>query len=568
MSSFPQSRRIRSCGRLTLAALTVALAGCAAGPSKVDAQKVQEVDTKSQPLIKDRIIEESQKMLELQNTLREQLEQQASRSLQPVAPVYNPLDAVNITIQADAVDVRNVFKAIADQAGLNLVLPATLSRRPRTLSLSLVNVPASQAFEQVLKALDMHGDVKDGMLLVDEYEERVFDLDFLLTMSTVSYGAGGDVFGSSSSGDSSDSSSSDSGLFSNFSVSGRNTNDVNPYLQIEQMLATIIDREPTPSSEEDEAAGSAANGNRSRYMLNHSTGTLFVRAKPSEVAAVSRLVEHYKSVLGRQVLIEAQILDVELSDEFSYGVDWSLLRGKVAASYSTSQMSLGDISSTLGSAASSGRSIIIPSTTLGTDGTSSLALATSGSDYNIGLDMLQTFGVVHILSNPSIRVRNTQPAVVSVGSNIRYISETSSDTENATAGVLSTSSSVETANVFDGVVMGVIPFISEDGSIHLTINPMQTSVDDSSLDLIDVGSETNPMMITLPEVEFKGMTTSLTLNSGDIVILGGLISESGSNSSDGLPGISDIPVLSKILGGTYRSSGSRELVLILRVQTI
>lgn len=567
MSSFPQSRRIRSCGRLALATLTVALAGCAAGPSKMDAQKVQEVDTKSQPLIKDRIIEESRKMLEMQNTLREQLEQQAALPLQPVVPVYNPLDAVNITIQADAVDVRNVFKAIADQAGLNLVLPATLSRRPRTLSLSLVDVPASQAFEQVLKALDMNGDVKDGMLLVDEYEERVFDLDFLLTMSTVSYGAGGDVFGSSSSGDSSDSSSGDSGLFSNFSVSGRNTNDVNPYLQIEQMLATIIDREPE-SSEEDEAGDSAANGNRSRYMLNHSTGTLFVRARPSEVAAVSRLVEHYKSVLGRQVLIEAQILDVELSDEFSYGVDWSLLRGKVAASYSTSQMSLGDISSTLGSAASSGRSVIIPSTTLGTDGTSSLALAASGSDYNIGLDMLQTFGVVHILSNPSIRVRNTQPAVVSVGSNIRYISETSSDTENATAGVLSTSSSVETANVFDGVVMGVIPFISEDGSIHLTINPMQTSVDDSSLDLIDVGSETNPMMITLPEVEFKGMTTSLTLNSGDIVILGGLISESGSNSSDGLPGISDIPVLSKILGGTYRSSGSRELVLILRVQTI
>lgn len=567
MSSFPQSRRIRSCGRLALAALTVALAGCAAGPSKVDAQKVQDVDTKSQPLIKDRITEESRKMLELQNTLREQLEQRAVLPLEPVVPVYNPLDAVNITIQADAVDVRNVFKAIADQAGLNLVLPATLSRRPRTLSLSLVDVPASQAFEQVLKALDMHGEVQDGMLLVDEYDERVFDLDFLLTMSTVNYGAGGDVFGSSGSGDSADSSSGDSGLYSNFSVSGRNTNDVNPYLQIEQMLATIIDQEPALSAEDGEE-GSASNGNRSRYMLNHSTGTLFVRARPSEVAAVSRLVEHYKSVLGRQVLIEAQILDVELSDEFSYGVDWSLLRGKVAASYSTSQMTLGDLSSTLGTATSSGRSIIIPSTTLGTDGTSSLSLATSGSDYNIGLDMLQTFGVVHILSNPSIRVRNTQPAVVSVGSNIRYISETSSDTENATAGVLSTSSSVETSNVFDGVVMGVIPFISEDGSIHLTINPMQTSVDDSSLDLIDVGSETNPMMITLPEVEFKGMTTSLTLNSGDIVILGGLISESGSNSSDGLPGVSDIPVLSKILGGTYRSSGARELVLILRVETI
>ncbi|MEL7966111.1 hypothetical protein AAG587_07030 [Vreelandella neptunia] len=550
------------------ALLAASLSGCAVGPSKVDAERVQTVDNRSQALLQERLVQESDKLRLLQDELRQSLEQQREVVLEPVAPRFNPLDAVNITLQANDEDVRNLLKAIADQAGLNLVLPASLSSQPRTLSLSLNSVPASQAFEEITKALDLSGEVRDNMLVVNEFEERIFDLDFLLTMSTADFSAGGDVFGASNSGGdgsaSAGSGAGSSGLRSSFSISGRNTNDVNPYEQIDRMLTSLIGGERGEESN----LGQEVSSQVPTYMLNRSTGTLFVRARPSQLAAVGRLVGHYQSVLNRQVLIEAQILDVELNDQFSYGVDWSFLRSQVALSYSSNPMALGAINSVVPNAENAGRSVLIPSTALGASGTPSLGLAQSGSNHNIGLDLMKTFGTVHVLSNPSIRVRNTQPAVVSVGSNMRYIAQSSSNTQAGTGGLLATTANVVTSNVFDGVMLGVIPFVSEDGSIQLTINPMQTSVQAASMELVDVGSTQNPLKISLPRVDFKGITTSLSLNDGDIVILGGLIGENGSRSRDGVPGVTDLPLFGEWLGGQSESTSARELVLVLRVQIL
>ena len=560
----------RSHGYWMPAMLVTVLTGCAAGPSAIDAKKVQTVDNQSQALLQERLVQESRKLQYAQEQLRSMLEETHVATIEPVAPEFNPLDAVNITLLADNVDVRNLFKAIADQAELNLILPTSLSTQPRTLSLSLNSVSASQAFEQITNALDMFGDVRNGMLIVQEFEERVFDLDFLLTMSTASFDAGGDVFGAGTSGGEGPASGSagagNNGLRSSFSISGRNTNDVNPYEQIEQMLASLISQKGGP----DEPDKQHQNIQRqyASYMLNRSTGTLFVRARPSQLKAVGRLVEHYNSVLQRQVLIEAQILDVELSDKFSYGVDWNVLRNKVALSYASNAMQLSEITTSLPNAINAGRGVVIPATTVGQLGTPSLGAAYSGGNSNIGLDLMKTFGTVHILSNPSIRVRNTQPAVVSVGSNMRYISQSSSNTQNNSGGLLATTANVITSNLFDGVMLGVIPFISRDGTINLTINPMQTSVQPDSMALVDVGSEQNPLKISLPRVDFKGITTSLSLRDGDLVILGGLISENGSHAKNGLPGLAEVPVIGELLGGQSRSTSARELVLVLRVEIL
>lgn len=548
--------------------LAVSLSGCAVGPSKMDAERVQTVDDRSQALLQERLVEESAKLRLLQDDLRRSLEQRQEVVLEPVVPRYNPLDAVNITLQADDVDVRNLLKAIADQAGLNLVLPASLTQQPRTLSLSLNSVPASQAFEEITNALDLGGDVRDNMLVVQEFEERIFDLDFLLTMSTADFSAGGDVFGASTTGGDGSAAAGagagSSGLRSSFAISGRNTNDVNPYEQIDRMLSSLIGGQ----GNEGNVSGLEVSSQRPTYTLNRSTGTLFVRARPSQLAAVGRLVGHYQSVLNRQVLIEAQILDVELNDQFSYGVDWSFLRNQVALSYASNPMALGGIDAMVPGAENAGRSVLIPSTALGSSGTPSLGIAQSGSNHNVGLDLMKTFGTVHILSNPSIRVRNTQPAVVSVGSNMRYIAQSSSNTQSGSGGLLATTANVVTSNVFDGVMLGVIPFVSEDGSIQLTINPMQTSVQAASMELVDVGSTQNPLKISLPRVDFKGITTSLSLNDGDMVIIGGLIGESGSRSRDGVPGVTDVPFFGNLLGGQSESTSARELVLVLRVQIL
>jgi type II secretory pathway component GspD/PulD (secretin) len=182
--------------------------------------------------------------------------------------------------------------------------------------------------------------------------------------------------------------------------------------------------------------------------------------------------------------------------------------------------------------------------------------------------MLKTFGAVHVLSNPSLRVKNTQPAVVSVGRNERYISQTTSNVSNSGGGQSTVSANVITGNLFDGVMLGVIPFISDDGTINLTVNPVQTTVKPGSTQLINVGTEDSPQRISLPKVDFKGITTSLSMRSGDLVILGGLIDETGNRSKAGLPGVAEVPLLGEALGRVDRNGRSRELVVVLRVRTL
>ena len=122
-----------------------------------------------------------------------------------------------------------------------------------------------------------------------------------------------------------------------------------------------------------------------------------------------------------------------------------------------------------------------------------------------------------------------------------------------------------TSSAFNGIILGVEPFIADNGSINLTIHPMQSEVDPNSLKLIDTGGGSK---VTLPVIDFKGLVTSLSLNDGDTVILGGLIDEVGSDSGDGLPGLNDIPGIGNLFGGRSKSKESRELVIILRVTRI
>lgn len=573
---------------LTATMIVVAgVSGCAnKGPSTLDAQKVSEVDQKSQPLIAVRVAEESAKLFNVQTELAKSVTQSSKPVQKPVEPKFNPLDSIKVTIQIDSTDVRNVFKAIADQANLNLILPDSLSKHPRNVSMSLRDTLASNVFELVLKNVDMSGSVEGDILIVRDFEERTYDLDFLQTYTSANFDAGGDVFGanrSNSSNTGSGGNGGNVGVRSAFNIKGQNANDVNPYEQIERLLKTVILKDtedaaaPTAIKEwpgavkntPAYAASAADNVEGPHYVLNKTTGSLYIRGRPSQVATVTRLVNDYKAIMGRQVLIEAQILDVELNDDFRYGIDWNILRNRVAANFSANPMNIAGITSTMPDAMNPGQVITIPAKSLGTLGIPSLGLSWNGKNSNVALDMMKTFGTVHVISNPSLRVKNTQPAVVSVGTNERYISQSSASTQNgATSGLLSTTSSIVTENVFDGVMLGVIPFITEDHTISLLINPMQTKIQPGSMALVDVGSAQNPMKISLPKVDFKGLTTSLSLHDGDVVILGGLIGDNGARGKQGLPGWSEVPLFGELFGTQTRSTNVRELVLILRVKVL
>jgi type II secretory pathway component GspD/PulD (secretin) len=114
-------------------------------------------------------------------------------------------------------------------------------------------------------------------------------------------------------------------------------------------------------------------------------------------------------------------------------------------------------------------------------------------------------------------------------------------------------------------MVGVLPMISEDGRIELLINPVQSDVDPESLALVSVNDSNR---VSLPKVAYKGLTTTLNLNDGDVIVVGGLIDQKSSGSNAGLPFFSDIPFFGKLATQEGNQQSARELIIVLRVRIL
>lgn len=568
---------------VSLAMSGALLTGCStAHVSQNNIDNIKAVDVESHKLITTRIEAESKKFLEENQAVYQAVEKVHVPEPEIIAiePEFNPLDAVQISVNVNNGDVQPVLQAISDQAGMSLLLDPQLSELKRKISMHLKNVPASLVFNQVMELLDFDGQVKGNVLIVKPYREKVYELNFLQTATSIDYNMGGDVFGANS-----DSSGSGSGgskpMTGSLAFKGTGATQSNPYVQLSETLEDLLGRKK--SNEQDRSIPGVTTQNQSMngrfpmsskekpkgfqpiYSLNEMTGTLYLKAKPSQVEAIDQLIKQYKSVLSRQVLIEAQLLDVRLGDGHQYGVDWNKLGQDIAYNYGSGEVVLGGVTDTLAGTGNQVRSITIPSNTYsGADG-SALKLVHSANTFSLAMQALQKYGTLRVLSNPSIRAKNARPAFISVGRNTKYISESSS-TVNNIAGVSTTTSDVTTSSVFDGIILGFEPFIDADGKISLTIHPMQSNVDKASMALVDIGSGTK---ITLPIIDFKGLTTSLSLKDGDTVILGGLMDEVATDSGEGVPGLNEIPGIGALFGGNrLHDKETRELVMVLRVTVL
>lgn len=558
----PMLRRLA----MPLATAATLLAGCA---SQQNVRNLPETEYKTLETISARVGEESAKLAAEHARLRAALErvQPPPPALAPVAPEYDPLENRIVTINMHEADVGGLLWALASQLGMNLIVdPAVMGRNQRA-SLYLANVTAREVYNHILTAFDLHGEIRGGALVVTAMEERIFNVEMLNTTTSLDMSTGGDVFGAGASG-----SGGGDTLRGKLILDGSVGKQNDPYKQLAASVESILKVDPGMKT------GDGPPVEEPRYSLDPLTGSLFVRARPSQVRAVSELVERNQAVLGRQVLIEAQLIDVQLSDQFRFGVDWVKLRDNVAGVIGDNPMYAdpfygrdadgNPITSPLfpaGEHDTLGKLLTIPRQAIGSALGRATGLSYIGDSFTATLNMLREYGSVKVLSNPSVRVRNATPAYLSVGQNIRYVSKSTTSFSNPGGGATNTSSDVQTESLFSGVVIGVAPLVHSDGTVELLVHPMQTEVAPGSLELVEVG---NGNAVTLPVISFKGMTTTLNLADGDTVLLGGLIDQQSQDTDTGVPGASDIPGLGKMFGSEANSHRSRELVMVLRVTVI
>ncbi len=329
-------------------------------------------------------------------------------------------------------------------------------------------------------------------------------------------------------------------------------------------------------------------------IVNAEAGLIAVRATGRQHDKIQEFLDQVLTSAKRQVLIEATVVEVQLNDQYQSGIDWK--RIALGTGFSFRQNMAGTnlanvanplpdptrqalISSIMGdtnlTAAMQSNLIeqIAPgfAATGGKIPLADTAFPSTGKGMTIGysnagsiagaIQLLSTFGNVKVLSSPKISALNNQTALLKVVDNRVYFTITAQTTSNQTSTQTTYTSNLNTVPV--GFVMSVTPQIDENDTITLNVRPTISRilryVPDPNPDLARAG-----VVSTIPEIQVREMESILKVDSGQTAIMGGLMEDVVSKSTDGIPGLSRLPGIGDIFSHRDDKTTKTELVIFLR----
>ena len=269
---------------------------------------------------------------------------------------------------------------------------------------------------------------------------------------------------------------------------------------------------------------------------------LLVRARPSQWEEIKGAISKLDNV-PLQVQIETRILEVNLTGEFQFGVQW-YLEGLTGSTGSTSngtfqpgqpyrhrQLGLGQGGNAFGG--------------------EPFFYSFLNSDLQVAVRAMETSGNTKTLSAPSMVVMNNQVASIAVGNQIP-INQTSVNT-----GIGTTTSYSQVNYLSTGVILNVQPRINPGGLVYMNIS-QEVSQADKSVPLVNGN----------PAISQRKLATQVAVQSGQTVLLGGLIQQAEGNTDTGIPGLNRIPVLGRLFGSTNRSRNRTQLIVLITPRVI
>ena len=475
---------------------------------------------------------------------------ESKKKLKPLLPTYNPLEEVPIYLSVKDQPLDNVLYIIAKNAGLNLVIEPGITA-DKLVTATFANVSSAVVLDQLMKAFDLVWEVKNNCLYIKALEEKEFHLDFLNISNDVEIAAGGDVFGASSTGTEEGGEGGTSGSeefkgkFSVTSTFGKGLGKNSIYKMVLDSVNAIIGKNPKKGE---------------MVTLDPLSGVLYVKTSPSKMRAIEKLIYKLKEKMKKQIVIDAQIIEVVLNDSFNLGIDWSYV-GRFLVNDLGLDVNLGWFPKTGLGTYTYSENLNAQKNTFVIIKDPDRSFTEGGKEFRTTISVLKTFGDVKIVSNPHIRVKHAHPALMVSGKTMKYISEISR--EQTEEGGLVTYT-VETSSAFEGIMLGVIPFVINDHTVDLKVFPITSKVDLSKVQTI--GDQN--INITLPEVEIRNLSTTIRVHNNDVVILGGLIYKNEYKSKSQAPGLGSIPIFGWLFKHKENKSSLSELVVIMHIRII
>lgn len=316
-------------------------------------------------------------------------------------------------------------------------------------------------------------------------------------------------------------------------------------------------------------------------VISPQSGVVVVRAMWDELRNVDAYLKATQLAVDRQVILDAKIVEVELSDSSQSGINWAAFRigsnTGLSAGFLSPSTSLSARPGTLTSSANSpavgavpGVSIATGAIAAGVDAAGAAAgslfgLAFQTSNFAALISFLETQGNVHVLSSPRIATLNNQKAVLKVGRDEFFVTNVSTTT-TATGTTSTTSPTVTVQPFFSGVALDVTPQIDENGNIILHIHPSVSNVTtvDKPLNLGTAGTFSLP----LASSSISETDSVVRGQDGQIVAIGGLMRQANVSDRAQIPGAGDVPVVGALFRNTKQVMQKRELVILLKPTVI
>jgi MSHA biogenesis protein MshL len=430
----------------------------------------------------------------------------------PVPPGLKPVPLVEIESEKEKlfsfsgkdIALEDVLVPLSKEMGFNIIWDSEVDRSSR-ISVSFEDLTLKEALETIFAPTEYLYSTNSPTLLVKLTDTKTFELGQIPNKVTSQMQVGGNVLGSIP---------NVGGISGQIQITGTtDIQSIDLWSQVKEGLQAII----SPDG---------------KFFINRLAGIVTVTDRKRNLKMAVELMENLKNTLTRQVLIEAEVVEVTLEKEESWGVDWSAVHSFLLNNRNIN---------------------ITGKQTLGTSG-SVVEFTASRHDADLVVDMLGRFGEVNVLSKPRVNVMNGQTAMINVGRVISYWELTG----------LSAGGEVgqpiifpEQKTVLLGLTMGVTPYISSDNFVTLQVVPIVS--DASTWSEFQFQNQT----LRAPNIDIRETSTQVRMKNGETMVIGGLITSKKSDSEHKVPVLGDIPLLGYFFKRKEKTEHRAELVILL-----
>ncbi len=285
-------------------------------------------------------------------------------------------------------------------------------------------------------------------------------------------------------------------------------------------------------------------------VISPQAGLVTVRGLPSEIEAVRAYLGQTEESLQRQVILEVKIIEVTLSDDYQQGINWT----KIAGSVGTTDLNFSNNSFSVGN-----------NITAQVGGLGSLSFI--GDDFAGMINLLETQGNAQVLSSPRVTAINNQKAVIKVGSDEYYVTGVNSSSNVSDSGSNGNITSVDVPiptlePFFSGIALDVTPQINIDGDVILHVHPSVSETTELSKSISVTGQA--PYSLPSAQTNIRESDTIIKARNGEIVVIGGLMQSTVTDSESKVPVLGSVPLFGKLFTNMSKVERKKELIILIK----